>query len=75
MKPIPLIAYLIENSSKRGDSVLDLFGGSGSTLIASEQTGRKCLTMEYDEKYATVIIKRYENLTGIKGELVNERVL
>lgn len=74
MKPIPLIAYLIENSSKQGDKVLDLFGGSGSTLIASEQTGRKCLTMEYDEKYATVIIKRFENLTGIKGELVNERM-
>lgn len=72
MKPVPLIAYLIENSSKRGDKVLDLFGGSGSTLIASEQTGRQCYTMEYDEKYATVILKRFENLTGIKGVLMNE---
>lgn len=73
MKPVSLIAYLIENSSKRGDKVLDLFGGSGSTLIASEQTGRQCYTMEYDPKYADVIIKRFENLTGMKAELVKER--
>ena len=69
MKPIKLISYLINNSSKKGDTVLDLFGGSGSTLIACEETNRKCLTMEYDEKYASVILKRYEELTGKKGEI------
>lgn len=64
MKPLELVAYPIKNSSKEGDTVLDLFGGSGSTLIACEQLGRKCLMMELDEKYATVIINRWEQLTG-----------
>ena len=67
MKPIDLIAYLVNNSSKKNDIVLDLFGGSGSTLIACEQLGRKCYTMELDERYCDVIIKRWETLTGKKA--------
>jgi DNA modification methylase len=59
MKPIPLIAYLIQNSSKAGYAVLDPFGGSGSTLIACEQTGRVCSTSELEPKYCDVIVKRY----------------
>lgn len=67
MKPIPLIAYLIQNSSKEGDVVLDLFGGSGTTLLACEQTGRTCYTMELDPHYCDVIIQRWENMTGQKA--------
>ncbi|PUA40658.1 DNA modification methylase [Paenibacillus elgii] len=59
MKPVPLISYPIKNSSKIGDIVLDSFGGSGSTLIACEETDRVCYTMELDEKYADVIVNRY----------------
>lgn len=59
MKPIPLIIYPIKNSSKIGDLVLDPFGGSGSTLIACQETDRVCYTMELDEKYADVIVNRY----------------
>lgn len=70
MKPVPLISYFLENSSKEGDSVLDLFGGSGSTLIACEQTGRRCFIMEYDEKFASVIIERFENVVGKKAERI-----
>jgi DNA modification methylase len=55
------------NSSKYGDTVLDLFGGSGTTLIAAEQTGRECRMMELDPKYCDVIIARWENLTGKKA--------
>jgi len=64
MKPIGLVGYFIGNSSKVGDIVLDLFGGSGSTLIACEQTGRVCYISEIDEKYCDVIIKRYIENTG-----------
>ncbi|MDR1240286.1 MAG: site-specific DNA-methyltransferase [Oscillospiraceae bacterium] len=67
MKPIPLIAKLIENSSKKGEIVLDLFGGSGTTLIACEELNRKCFMMELDPKYCDVIIKRWEELTGEKA--------
>ena len=67
MKPIALIANAIENSSKENDIVLDLFGGSGSTLIACEQLGRVCYMAELDEHYCDVILKRYENLTGQKA--------
>lgn len=63
MKPIALVAKAIENSSQKGGLVLDLFGGSGTSIIACEQTGRKCYTMELDEHYCDVIIKRWENLT------------
>lgn len=63
MKPVGLFAYLIQNSTKPGDLVLDSFGGSGTTLIACEQTGRKCLIMELDPRYCDVIRKRYWKLT------------
>jgi len=68
MKPVPLIIYPIQNSSQRGDIVVDLFGGSGSTLVACEETGRKARLMELDEKYADCIVKRYYRLgkTDIK---------
>ena len=69
MKPVALVAKAVENSSKRGGLVLDLFGGSGTSIIACEQTGRKCYTMELDEHYCDVIIKRWENLTGKEGVL------
>lgn len=68
MKPINLIAKLINNSSKSGEKVLDLFGGSGTTLIACEQLKRKCYMMELDPHYMDVIIQRWENLTGKKAE-------
>lgn len=58
-KNIELVSKLILNSSKKGETILDLFGGSGTTLISSEQLGRKALMMELDEKYADVIVKRF----------------
>ena len=64
MKPIPLLAYAITNSSMSSTIVLDPFGGSGSTLIACEQTGRDCRTVELDEKYCDVIVNRYIEFTG-----------
>ncbi|NHN34850.1 site-specific DNA-methyltransferase [Paenibacillus agricola] len=64
MKPVQLISYPIKNSSKLGDIVLDSFGGSGSTLIACEDTDRICYTMELDEKYADVIVNRYIERVG-----------
>lgn len=69
MKPIALFAYQLQNSTQRGGLVLDLFGGSGTSIIACEQTGRKCYTMELDPHYCDVIIKRWENLTGKEGVL------
>ena len=71
MKPIPLIGKLVQNSSVPGDRVLDLFGGSGSTLIACEQLNRQCYMMEYDPRYADVIIDRWEQQTGGKAVLLN----
>lgn len=64
MKPVPLIAYPIVNSSMTGCIVLDPFGGSGSTLIACEQTDRVCFTIELDEKFCDVIVKRYIEQVG-----------
>lgn len=72
MKPIKLLAKLIKNSSKNGEVVLDMFGGSGSTLIACEQLGRKCRVMELDPKYVDVIIQRWEDFTGGKAVLLND---
>ena len=63
-KPLDLLAYPIGNSSQENSIVLDTFGGSGSTLMACEQTGRICYTMELDEKYASVILRRYVDDTG-----------
>lgn len=67
MKPVKLIAKQVQNSSRIGESILDLFGGSGTTLIACEQLNRKCYMMEYDPHYADVIIDRWEKLTGEKA--------
>lgn len=71
MKPVKLIARQIANSSRVGETVLDLFGGSGTTLMAAEQLGRKARLMEYDPHYVDVIIARWEEYTGKKAELVN----
>lgn len=70
MKPIELFAYQIKNSTRKNENVLDLFGGSGTTLIACEQTGRNCYMMEYDPRYVDVIIERWEELTGGKAEKI-----
>ena len=67
MKPVPLLAYPIKNSSAPNAVVLDLFGGSGSTLIACEQTDRICRTMELDPKYASAICLRYATEYGSAG--------
>ena len=71
MKPIELIGNALNNSTKKNDLVLDLFGGSGSTLIACEQLNRPCYMMEYDPHYIDVIIARWEKLTGKKAEKLN----
>lgn len=70
MKPVPLFAYQMEMSSKKGDNVLDLFGGSGTTMIAAEQLGRNAYLMELDPRYVDVIVNRWEELTGQKAQLV-----
>ena len=64
MKPVQLMAYPIQNSSMRGTLVLDPFLGSGSTLMACEETGRICYGIELDEKFVDVIVKRYFEATG-----------
>lgn len=71
MKPIPLFDYQIKNNTKGGDTVLDLFGGSGTTIMACEQNGRIGYVMEYDPKYVDVIINRWETFTGEKAVLLN----
>ena len=70
MKPVALVARLMENSSAEGDVVMDVFGGSGTTLVAAEQLGRTCYMMELDPHYCDVIIARWEELTGGKAERV-----
>lgn len=67
MKPVRLMARLIANSTKEGDVVFDGFGGSGSTLIACEQLNRVCKIIEYDPEYASVIVDRWEKMTGEKA--------
>ena len=71
MKPVELVANAILDGTKPGMTVLDPFGGSGTTLIACEQTGRSCRMMEIDPKYCDVIIRRWEALTGQKAVLLN----
>ena len=73
MKPIPLLAYPITNSSMSNTLILDPFGGSGSTLIACEQTDRSCCTIELDEKYCDVIVKRYVELKSSAEDVSVER--
>jgi site-specific DNA-methyltransferase (adenine-specific) len=69
MKPVELFQYQIENSSKKGDTVLDLFGGSGTTMIACEKTNRVARLMELDEKYCDVIVRRWQEITGKEAVL------
>ena len=73
-KPVKLFAEIVKKFDKNNNlkTVLDLFGGSGSTLIACEQMNRTCFTMELDPKYCDVIIKRWETLTGEKAVLLND---
>jgi DNA modification methylase len=66
-KPLALCARAIKSSSREYETALDLFGGSGSTLIACEQLNRKCYMMEMSPKYVDVIIKRWEEYTGKKA--------
>ena len=70
MKPVELVEKAIKDGSKQNDIVLDLFGGSGTTLIACESTGRQARLMELDPKYCDVIVERWENITGKKAELL-----
>jgi DNA modification methylase len=72
MKPVNLVQRMIEWSSKTGNTVLDLFGGSGSTMIAAEKTGRKARLMELDPKYCDVIVKRWEEFTGKQAILLSD---
>lgn len=66
MKPLKLLARQIKNSTRKGEKVLDTFGGSGSTLLTCEQLGRTCYTVELDPIYCDVIIQRWEQATGNK---------
>lgn len=70
MKPVGLFEYQMLNNTKGGDQVLDSFGGSGTTLIAAEKNGRIGRIMELDPKYCDVIVKRWEDFTGLKAELL-----
>lgn len=70
MKPVKLMARLVRNSTRQEEVVLDLFGGSGSTLIACEQIKRTCRMMEYDPKYCDAILARWEKLTGQEAERI-----
>ena len=70
MKPLKLLARQIKNSTRRGELVLDQFGGSGSTLMTCEQLGRACYTSELDPHYADVILKRWEDYTGKEARKV-----
>ena len=72
MKPVKLFAYEIECNTKPGEKVLDLFGGSGTTIMAAEQNERTAFVMEFDPKYADVIIDRWEKFTGQKAQLLEE---
>lgn len=72
MKPLKLMGRLISNSSRKGELILDTFGGSGSTLMAAEQLERRCYTMELEPKYVDVIINRWEEYTGQKAVLIGK---
>jgi len=73
MKPVTLVAKALQNSSLEGDIILDLFGGSGTTMIAAEQTGRESRLMELDPKYCDVIVRRYIELLGSDSNVFLER--
>lgn len=69
-KPIRMLSEILQDFTDNGDIILDVFGGSGSTLIACEQTGRTCYMAELSPEYVDVIIARYEKLTGNKAVLL-----
>jgi DNA modification methylase len=71
MKPLPLMERAITNSSVAGDLVLDLFAGSGSTLIACERTGRRCAALELDPRYVDVVLARWERFSGLSAERID----
>ena len=70
MKPVELVTACLLDASEKGQVVLDLFGGSGTTLIAAEETERHARLMEFDPHYCDVIIARWEKLTGKKAEKI-----
>ena len=70
MKPVALVANAIQDGTEKGMIVLDAFGGSGTTIIAAEETGRRARLMELDPHYVDVIIERWENMTGEKAVLL-----
>jgi len=72
MKPVELVEYQMGNNTRSGDIILDLFGGSGSTLIAAEKNGRACRMMELDPKYCDVIVRRWQNYTGKTATLESD---
>jgi len=72
MKPVELIERAIANSSKAGDLVVDLFGGSGSTLIACERCNRKARLMEIDPRYVDVVVRRWQEYTGKEAALTGD---
>ena len=72
-KPVELAVRAIQHSSRRGENVLDLFGGSGSTLIAAEQTERRAFLMELDPLYCDVIVQRYETFAGKKARRIQKQ--
>lgn len=72
MKPVKLVARFMHNNSRKGDPVMDIFGGSGTTMMAAEQLGRRCYMMEVDPHYCDVIIERWERLTGRTAEREEE---
>ena len=72
MKPVTLMGQMARNSTRSGGIVLDLFGGSGSTMIACEQLGRRCYMMELDTRYADAILERWEDFTGRKAKLIRK---
>ena len=74
MKPVELVANCLKDCTKEGMSVLDVFGGSGTTLIACEQLNRKCFMMELDPHYCDVIIARWEKLTGKNARRITDGI-
>jgi len=73
-KPVELAVRAIQYSSKQGENVLDLFGGSGSTLIACQQADRKAFLMELDGLYCDVIVQRFETFTGLKAQRIRPEI-
>ena len=70
--PMEFVSHFVQNFTNKGDVVVDVFGGTGTTMIACEQLGRKCYMCELDERYCDVIVQRWENFTGQKAVLLNE---